>query len=66
MTRDIALVFGVLLSAIILFSSEKLRVDVVAVLIMVALPWMGLLNTKEAFSGMASQAARSSHSQKSS
>ncbi len=35
--RDIALVFGVLLSAIILFSSEKLRVDVVAVLIMVAL-----------------------------
>ncbi len=59
MTRDIALVFGVLLSAIILFSSEKLRVDVVAVLIMVALPWMGLLNTKEAFSGMASNAVLS-------
>ena len=56
MTREIVLVFCVLLTAIVLFSTEKLRADIVAVLIMVALPWLGLLEAKQAFSGLSSNA----------
>jgi len=56
MTREILLVFCVLATAIVLFSTEKLRADVVAVLVMVTLPWLGLLDVKQAVSGLSSNA----------
>ena len=56
MTPEILLVFCVLATAIVLFSTEKLRADVVAVLVMVTLPWLGLLDAKQAVSGLSSNA----------
>ncbi len=56
LTRDILLTFSVLSMTIILFISEKLRVDIVAILIMVTLPWLGLISPAEAFSGFSSNA----------
>ena len=55
-TKDILLTFSVLSMTIILFISEKLRVDIVAILIMVSLPWLGLISPSEAFSGFSSNA----------
>jgi len=51
-----ALVFLILAVTMILFVSDKLRVDVVAILVMVTLPWLGLVEPEEAFSGLASNA----------
>lgn len=56
MTPDIALVLAVLGVTILLFVTEALRVDVIAISIMVALPWLGLIQPEEAFSGLASNA----------
>jgi len=56
MTREIILVFCVLVSAILLFSTEKIRSDIVAIMVMVALPWLGLIEAKQAFSGLSSSA----------
>lgn len=56
MTLDIMLTYGVLLLAIFLFVTEKLRTDLVAVLIMVLLPWTGVITVDQAFSGFASNA----------
>ena len=56
MTREMLLVFGVLVTAVVLFSTERLRVDVVAFGIMLVLPWLGLLEAKQAFSGFSSNA----------
>jgi di/tricarboxylate transporter len=55
-TTDIALVLAVLAGTIALFVSERLRVDVIAILIMVALAWLRLVSPAEAFSGLASTA----------
>ncbi len=56
MTPNIALVFAVLGITVVLFVTELLRVDVTAILIMVALPWLGLVTPTEAFSGLGSNA----------
>ena len=56
MTREMLLVFVVLVTAVVLFSTERLRVDVVAFGIMLVLPWLGLLEAKQAFSGFSSSA----------
>jgi di/tricarboxylate transporter len=56
MTPEIALVLVVLGATVILFVTEALRVDVIAIAIMVALPWLGLVKPAEAFSGLASNA----------
>ena len=56
LTNDMILVFAVIAAAIILFIVEWIRVDVVAVLIMVALPLLGLVSGGQAFSGFASNA----------
>ena len=56
MTLEMALVFLILAVTMILFVSDKLRVDVVAILVMVTLPWLGLVEPEEAFSGLASNA----------
>nr|MBA5585200.1 SLC13 family permease [Anaerobacillus isosaccharinicus]QOY38459.1 SLC13 family permease [Anaerobacillus isosaccharinicus] len=56
MTLDILITFGVLILAIVLFVTEKLRTDLVAVLIMVILPWTGVITASEAFMGFSSNA----------
>jgi di/tricarboxylate transporter len=56
MTLQIALVFSILAVTVFLIVSDKLRVDVVAILVMVTLPWLGLIKPDEAFSGLASNA----------
>lgn len=56
MTFDIALVLLILFGSIILFASEKIRVDLVALLVLLALLATGLITTDEAFSGFSSPA----------
>ncbi|MFZ0545145.1 MAG: SLC13 family permease [Candidatus Promineifilaceae bacterium] len=56
MTFDIALVLGILGAAIILFASEKIRVDVVSMLVLLTLLLTGLLKPDEAFSGFSNPA----------
>jgi di/tricarboxylate transporter len=56
MTPEILLVLLVLVVTIILFVTEAFRVDVIAIIIMITLPWLGLITPAEAFSGLASNA----------
>jgi di/tricarboxylate transporter len=56
MTTDMWVALAILAVAIILFISEWLRVDVVAISVMVALMLSGLLTPQEAFSGFSSPA----------
>ena len=56
MTTDNLLVLGILAIAILLFVTERLRVDVVAMMVLVALVLTGLVTVDEAFSGFASPA----------
>ncbi|MBW2560788.1 MAG: hypothetical protein JRE40_08035 [Deltaproteobacteria bacterium] len=56
MTMEMALVFLILGVTVFLFVTDTLRVDIVAILVMVTLPWMGLVKPAEAFSGLASNA----------
>lgn len=56
MTLDMWLVLGILVLAIILFITEWLRVDVVALGVVVALMITGILTTGEALSGFSSTA----------
>lgn len=56
MTTDIIIVFAVMAVAIVLFVTDKLRTDLVAILIMLVLPWTGLITVREAFSGLSSNA----------
>lgn len=56
MTPEIALTLAVLGLAVLLFVTEWLRVDAVAILIMLVLPWLGLVSAEQAFSGLASNA----------
>ncbi|MBT7072093.1 MAG: SLC13 family permease [Anaerolineae bacterium] len=56
MTLDNYLIFSILGVALILFVSEKIRVDIVAMMVLVTLTLTGLLSLDEAFSGFASPA----------
>jgi di/tricarboxylate transporter len=56
MTAEIGLVLLILGVAIVLFASEKIRVDVVSLMVLLALLLTGLLTTEEAFSGFSSPA----------
>ena len=56
MTTDVALTLGILLIAGVLFIWERLRVDLVALLVLVALPISGLISPEEALSGFSSPA----------
>jgi di/tricarboxylate transporter len=55
-TREIALVLTVLGIAIVLFTSEKLRVDVVSMLVLLSLLVLGLIDVDDAFAGFSSPA----------
>ncbi len=56
MTLDNILIFSILGVALVLFISEKLRVDLVALMVLVTLTLTGLISPEEAFSGFASPA----------
>ncbi len=56
MTFENILVLGILLGAVVLFVTERLRVDVVALLVLVTLILTGLITPEEAFSGFSSPA----------
>jgi di/tricarboxylate transporter len=56
MTTDNILVLVILAGSVVLFVSEKLRVDVIAMLVLITLSLTGLVTIEEAFSGFASPA----------
>ena len=56
MTTDNILIFAILGVVLILFVSEKLRVDLVALMALVTLTLTGLISPEEAFSGFSSPA----------
>ena len=56
MTLDIALTLLIILGALILFATEKLRVDVVALLVLISVGVLGLIPAKELFSGFSNSA----------
>ena len=56
MTSDSILVLLILAGAVVLFVSEKLRVDLVALMVLITLSFTGLVTLDEAFSGFASPA----------
>lgn len=56
MTYEIVVSFMILFLAVVLFSTEKIRIDLAAILIMIILPWTGIITPSEAFSGFSSNA----------
>lgn len=56
MTTEIGLVLAMIALAIFLFIVEWIRVDMVAILMTIVLPLLGLVTPKEAFSGFSSNA----------
>jgi len=56
LTTEMILVMATIFAAVFLFIVEWIRVDVVAILIMVALPLLHLVSPKEAFVGFSSNA----------
>ena len=55
-TLDIALTLLIILAALILFATEKLRVDVVALLVLITVGVLGLIPSEELFSGFSNSA----------
>ena len=56
MTFEIALVLGILAISLVLFVSEVIRMDLVALLVLSALAVSGLVTTNEAFAGFSNSA----------
>jgi di/tricarboxylate transporter len=56
LTIDMILVMAVIVAAVFLFIVEWVRVDVVAIIVMVTLPFLGLVSGQEAFMGLSSNA----------
>ena len=56
MTFEIGFVLAVILVAVILFATEKLRVDMIALLVLLTLALTGIVSPSEAFSGFSSPA----------
>jgi di/tricarboxylate transporter len=56
MTFEIGLVLAIIAVAVVLFATEKLRVDVIALLVLLTLALTGLVTPVEALSGFASPA----------
>jgi di/tricarboxylate transporter len=56
MTSEIALVLLILGVAIVLFASERIRVDVISMMVLLTLLFTGTLTIEEAFSGFSSPA----------
>ena len=56
MTPQIAMVLGILALAVVLFVTERLRMDVVALLVLVGLALTGLVTPDQALSGFSNPA----------
>ncbi len=56
MTTEIAIVLAILVAAIVLFVTERIRVDVVALMVLVSLALTGLITPDQALSGFANLA----------
>lgn len=56
MTLEIGLTLTIILAALILFATEKLRVDVVALLVLISVGILGLIPRDELFSGFSNSA----------
>ncbi|MFQ5593467.1 MAG: SLC13 family permease [Anaerolineae bacterium] len=56
MTPHIALTLTIIAAAVVLFATEKLRVDVIALLVLLTLALTGLVGPEEVFQGFASPA----------
>ena len=56
LTPEMILIMALIIIAVFLFIVEWIRVDVVAILIMVTLPLLHLISPKEAFIGLSSNA----------
>ncbi len=56
MTPEIALTLSIIVVAIILFATEKLRVDVIALIVLLSVGLTGLVSLEEIFSGFANPA----------
>ncbi len=56
MTQENILVLAILAVAVILFVNERLRVDLIALMVLITLRLTGLITIEEAFSGFASGA----------
>jgi di/tricarboxylate transporter len=56
MTPEIALTLAIILMAIILFATEKLRVDLIALLVLLAVSVTGLVSKEDVFLGFANPA----------
>ena len=56
MTPEIAFTLIIIAIAVVLFATEKLRVDVIALLVLLTLALVGLVSPQEAFSGFANPA----------
>ena len=56
MTPDIALTLLIIVAALVLFATEKLRVDVVAMLVLITVGVLGLIPRDELFSGFSNSA----------
>ena len=56
MTTDIALTLAIMFAAIVLFATEKLRVDIIALLVLLTVGLIGLIPPEAVFAGFASPA----------
>ena len=56
MTPQIALTLAIIVGALIVFATEKLRVDIVALLVLLAVGLTGLVGPKEVFAGFSNSA----------
>jgi di/tricarboxylate transporter len=56
MTTEIALTLAIILAALVLFATEKLRVDLVALLVLLSVGLLRLINPEEIFDGFANPA----------
>lgn len=56
MTAQIALTLSIIAGALVLFGTEKLRVDVVALLVLITVGLTGLVGPEEVFAGFANPA----------
>ena len=56
MTVEIALTLGIIAAAVILFATEKLRVDLIALLVLLTVGLIGLIPPEAVFAGFASPA----------
>ena len=56
MTPQIALTLAIIVGALIVFGTEKLRVDVVALLVLLTVGLTGLVGPKEVFAGFSNSA----------